>query len=86
MFIIFESKPSISPHTPLAINLNTVHEISIRQDRDGLFVLVVDQSVSGDDREYRTIGIFKTREDAIECFENLIEAYKQGDRVWVAPS
>ena len=80
----------VKAYTPLAINLQSYDEISIFEDSEkGLFILqltkmcnphVVNQSTS-----YSTLGIFRSAAGCLNLFQNIVDAFDAGDRVFDLP-
>jgi hypothetical protein len=82
MFILIDGLDD-SHNKDLAINLNSANKIVIRFV-DGLFTIMLEKMDTRGSNQV-IIANFRTKQDAIGCFEIMMKAYQQGCLVWEAP-
>jgi hypothetical protein len=83
MFVIIDND-SDDPHNQiLALNLDSADQIAIRYMK-GLFTLVFEKVMEAGTRHV-IMANFKTSQQAIDCFIQMMDALEQGNQVWIAP-
>ena len=83
MFVIIDNEPTpkANPRDQIiAFNLDYADQIVIRHG-SGPFTLVFEKVTEGDP-EPMPVANFETRQQAIDCFTDMMVALQRGDHVW----